>query len=82
MRRISIRRRRNKNAWGMSYPESYKIDLDPDLTGKDLLEISVHEVAHVVFPHLNEESIDLLGKQCADVIWRLKFRIPDEHEDQ
>ena len=80
MRRISIRRKRNKNAWGMAYPDSYRIDLDPDLEGKNLIEIAIHEVSHVVFPHLDESSVELLGKQCADVLWRLKFRASEDHE--
>lgn len=80
MRRISIRRKRNKNAWGMAYPLKYKIDLDPALEGKNLIEIAVHEVSHVVFPHLDEATVDLLGKQCADVLWRLKFRVSEDHD--
>jgi len=80
IRRISIRRRRNKGAWGMAYPDLHKIDLDPVLEGKNLIEISVHEVAHVVFPHLDEATVDLLGKQCADVLWRLKFRVSEEND--
>ena len=80
MRRISIRRKRNKNAWGMAYPLTHKIDLDPVLEGKNLIEIAVHEVSHVVFPHLDEATVDLLGKQCADVLWRLKFRVSEEHD--
>lgn len=82
MRRISIRRKRNKNAWGMAYPDLYRIELDPalDLDDKNLIEISVHEVAHVVFPHLDEATVDLLGKQCADVLWRLKFRVSEDND--
>ena len=80
MRRISIKRKRNKNAWGMAYPDAHKIELDPALEGKDLIEIAVHEVSHVVFPHLDEATVDLLGKQCADVLWRLKFRVSEDNE--
>ncbi len=80
MRRISIRRKRNKGAWGMAYPDGYKVELDPALEGKNLIEIAVHEVSHVVFPHLDEESVALLGKQCADVLWRLGVRTKEDHE--
>jgi hypothetical protein len=64
----------------MAYPLTHKIDLDPDLEGKNLIEIAVHEVSHVVFPHLDEATVDLLGKQCADVLWRLKFRVSEDHD--
>lgn len=45
---------------------------------KTLLEVAAHEVGHIVLPEISEEQIDLLGKQVADVLWRLKFRL---HED-
>jgi hypothetical protein len=77
MRRIKLRRKRNRNVWGYAYPVEYRIDLDPDLQAKSLMEIASHEVCHVVFPHLDESSVDLLGKQIADVLWRLKFRQED-----
>jgi|SanBayMetagenome_1026888.scaffolds.fasta_scaffold46138_2 hypothetical protein len=80
MRRISIKRKRNKNAWGMAYPDRYRVEIDPDLEGKNLIEIGIHEVTHVVFPHLDEASVDLLGKQCADVLWRLGLRTKEDHE--
>jgi hypothetical protein len=42
------------------------------------LEIAAHEVAHLVFPEAEEKQIVMLGKQVADVIWRLNFRRAQE----
>lgn len=81
MRRIKIERKRSKMAWGLAYPEEHRIVIDPDLVGKDLLEIGCHETAHVVCPYLDEATIDLLGKQLADVLWRIGFRREDDNDE-
>lgn len=58
----------------MAYPSEYRIELDPYLDEKTLLDIAIHETAHVVVPDLDEEAIDRLGRACADVLWRIGFR--------
>ena len=79
MRKIRIVRKRNPGCWGMAYPSGcgYRIELDPDLDEKTLLDIGVHETVHVVCPDLSEEAVDRIGKHCADVLWRLGFRRED-----
>lgn len=77
MRKIRIARKRNPGAWGMAYPEQWRIELDPSLEDKTLIDIAVHEVTHVVLPVLDEAAVDILGKQVADVLWRLGFRKED-----
>ena len=74
MRRISIKRKRNKNAWGMAYPDEWRIELDPELDDKTLIDIAVHETVHVVARDLSEEATDRIGRHVADVLWRLGFR--------
>lgn len=77
MRRIRFRHKRNRGVWGLAFPDEYRIELDPDLEGKSEIEITAHEITHVVFPHLAEQDVELLGKHIADVLWRLGFRRED-----
>jgi hypothetical protein len=44
---------------------------------KTLLDIAIHETAHVVCPDLSEEAVDRIGKHAADVLWRMGFRRED-----
>lgn len=74
MRKVRFKHKRNAGAWGMAYPAEWRIELDPDLDEKTLLDIAVHEVTHVVIPDLDEAAVDRLGKHVADVLWRLGFR--------
>lgn len=75
-RKITIEWKESASAWGWAYIDENHIQLDPVLIQKPklLLEIAAHEVAHLVFPEADEQRIDLLGKQVADVMWRLNFR--------
>lgn len=74
MRKVRYRFKRNPGAWGMAYPKEHRIELDPYLDEKTLLDIAIHETAHVVVPDLDEEAVDRLGRACADVLWRIGFR--------
>lgn len=74
MRKVRFKHKRNAGAWGMAYPSEWRIELDPELDEKTLLDIAVHEVTHVVIPDLDEAAVDRLGKHVADVLWRLGFR--------
>ena len=74
MRKVRFSFKRNHGCWGMAYPKEYRIELDPKLTDQTLLDIAIHETAHVVIPDLDEDAVDRLGRACADVLWRLGFR--------
>jgi hypothetical protein len=74
MRRIRYCHKRNRGVWGLAYPREWRIEVDPELDDKTLLDIAVHEVAHVVMPDLDEAAVDQLGRHAADVLWRLGFR--------
>lgn len=78
MRKIRIARRRNHGVWGLAFPKEWRIEIDPHIDDKTLLDIATHEVAHVVVPDLDEEAVDRLGRHVADVLWRLGFRLSDE----
>lgn len=77
MRKIRIAKKRNLGCWGMAYPSEWRIELDPDLDERTLIDIATHEVAHVVIPDLDETAVDRLGKHVADVLYRLGFRLDD-----
>ena len=74
MRKVRIARKRNPGCWGMAYPEEWRIELDPELDDKTLIDIATHETVHVVAPDLSEEATDRIGRHVADVLWRLGFR--------
>ena len=77
MRKVRIARKRNPGAWGLAFPDEWRIELDDRLHDKTLIDIAVHETAHVVIPDLDESAVDRLGKHVADVLWRLGFRKED-----
>lgn len=74
MRRVRFRYKRNPGCWGMAYPQEWRIELDPELDDKTLIDIAVHETVHVVARDLSEEATDRIGRHVADVLWRLGFR--------
>lgn len=74
MRKIKINRNRNPGCWGLAFPGEWRIELDPELDDKTLIDIATHETVHVVAPDLSEEATDRIGRHVADVLWRLGFR--------
>lgn len=77
-RKIKIVWKKSEAAWGWAYIDDHLVELDPRMDEKTLLEVAAHEVGHIVLPEISEERIDLLGKQVADVLWRLKFRLQED----
>lgn len=74
MRRIRFKHKRNRGVWGLAFPDEFRIELDPDLEDKTLLDISLHEGLHVLLPYLPEDQVNEAGKTLADLLWRLGFR--------
>lgn len=74
MRKVRFSFKRNPGVWGLAFPDEWRIELDPDLDDKTLIDIAVHEATHVVATDLSEECVDRIGRACADVLWRLGFR--------
>ena len=74
MRKVRFKFKRNSGCWGMAYPDEWRIELDPYLDDKTLIDIAVHETTHVVAPDLSEEATDRIGRHVADVLWRLGYR--------
>jgi hypothetical protein len=78
MRKVRFRFKRNPGVFGLAFQDEWRIELDPDLDDKTLIDIAIHETTHVVAPDLSEECVDRIGRQCADVLWRLGFRKDEE----
>jgi hypothetical protein len=72
--RIRIKWIKSEKAWGYADAAKRTIELDRRLDDQTMLEIAVHETAHICLPVLDEAAVETLGKQAADVLWRLGFR--------
>jgi hypothetical protein len=81
MRRIRYRFRRHRGCWGRAWPHESRIEIDPALADKSLLDVLLHEGLHVVFPIIDEETINEAGTSLADLLWRIGFRLKDKDED-
>lgn len=74
MRKVRFKFQRNNGCWGLAFPDQWRIELDPYMDEKTLLDIAIHETTHVVAPDLSEEATDRIGRHVADVLWRLGYR--------
>ena len=74
MRKIRYCHKRNRGVWGLAFPDEWRIELDPGLDDKTLLDIAIHESTHIIAPDLDEKTVDRLGRHAADLLWRLGYR--------
>ena len=74
MHKIKVRWIRSRHVWGLAIPHKKTIYLDDRMDDKTMLDVASHEVIHICFPDLSEESVNEAGKTIADVLWRLGFR--------
>jgi hypothetical protein len=56
------------NAIGIAYPEEKKIYIDPRLSRDEMIEILIHEAAHVLLPYLTEETVDYAAKVIGKIV--------------
>ena len=64
--------------WGMAIPEKKTIYLEERMDDRTMMDVAMHEVAHVMFPMLDEEAVNEFGIVAADVLTRIGFK--REHE--
>jgi hypothetical protein len=74
MRKIRYRFKKNPGVWGLAFPDQWRIELDPDMHEKTLMDIAIHEATHVVCPYLTEDTVNAVGIHVADLLWRLGYR--------
>ena len=63
-----------EQAWGLADVYTNKIWLDPRLRGKRRLEITVHELMHLLYPRECEENVEHAGKVISRILWREGWR--------
>lgn len=65
-----------EKAWGMA--EGHTIWLDKRLRGRRRLEITLHELVHLLYPEESEEHVDAAGKLLSKVLWKEGYRKVEE----
>jgi hypothetical protein len=75
-RKIKIEWQEMKTTWGLAYPDDKpaRMVLDPRMDCTTLLDVASHETIHIVAPYLEEDEVELLGRQIGDVLSRLGFK--------
>jgi predicted SprT family Zn-dependent metalloprotease len=74
LKRIKIEFAEMRTTWGVAYPDEHRIVLDPRMDDVTMIEVASHEVAHVCCPYLEEDTVELLGRQIAATLARLGFK--------
>jgi hypothetical protein len=62
---------------GLAYVEKRKIVIDMRLSGVELLETILHEIAHVQQPDLSEEAVLEYSKETAEILWKIGYHLTD-----
>lgn len=55
-----------------------KVLIDSRLKGRHRLETEVHELIHVLYPQLSEDSVTSAARDISKVLWFLGYRINEE----
>jgi len=61
-----------ERAWGMASGNT--IWLDERLRGQRRLEVTLHELMHLLYPHETEENVDHAGRLLSRILWRQGWR--------
>jgi hypothetical protein len=67
---IKVVRKKLRNARGYWYREPPKIEIDSRLDGLEELEVFIHEFTHHIQPYLDEETVDKLGKDMSEFLYK------------
>lgn len=62
---------------GTSFGETDKkneIVIDPRQSEGELLDSAVHELLHIVCPHMAEKHVHTKATRIADTLWKMGFR--------
>jgi hypothetical protein len=59
---------------GMAYDDPFKIEIDMRLRGEEQLEVLVHELLHVMYPHLDEQAVLEGGQWIAKQMYLFGIR--------
>ena len=64
---------------GLAHKDARLIELDPTQRGFDLLDSCIHEILHIQFPDLSEEAVLANATEMADLLWKVGYRLVDNH---
>lgn len=64
-------------AVGLAWKEDRVIAIDKRLKGISKIDVSIHELLHVLFPELSEEQVTKSASEMAKVLWDMGFRFTD-----
>ena len=56
--RIGFKKLGRKKVLGLAYKDENRIEIDSSLKGKDFINVTIHELLHILHPYLLEEDID------------------------
>lgn len=74
IRGINVVWRKLAHGWGYAYTDEKRIELDPRMDDKTLLDIAPHEFAHMYFPGAPEALVSEFGKAVGAFLWKVGFR--------
>ncbi|HEY9701004.1 MAG TPA: hypothetical protein V6C58_01065 [Allocoleopsis sp.] len=64
-------------AVGLAWKEDRVIAIDKRLKGIDKIDVSIHELLHVIYPDLTEEEVTKGATEIAQVLWDMGLRFAD-----
>ena len=72
--KVVHRRLGRERAWGQAFLGENKLEIDPRLGAKRMLETLIHEVTHLCHPEMTEAEVDRTGKMICKVLWAQDYR--------
>ena len=72
--KVVHRRLGRERAWGQAFIGENKLEVDPRLGAKRMLEVLIHEVTHLAHPGMSESEVDRTGKMICRVLWSQNYR--------
>jgi len=71
---IKVVRKKLRKARGYCYMFPPKIEIDSRLEGLEELEVYIHEFTHHIQPYLDEDTVDKIGKDMSEFLFKHGYR--------
>lgn len=72
--RIHEKKLGREGNWGQQWSGTERIDIDPRQTAYRYLNTLIHEILHVYFVDLNENTVTIIADAIARIIWKKNYR--------
>ena len=66
--KVKYRKLGKEQADGIAYTKSRIIEIDERLEGHDHLSVIIHEMTHILQPHLDEDYVAMIEKEMMKVL--------------